>query len=100
MVTHSLTKEEQLNALNAVTDCMDPKFLALPQNIINLIPPRPAEYDYTRELFHHRTGLAFDPLAAAETAADFPLSFLFNTGRLNRMVQYQAENNGLGVDEM
>ena len=99
-ITKSLTKDEQLNALNAVVDCIDPKFLALPDNIIKLIPPRPAGYDYTRELFNRRTGLAFDPLAAAESAADIPLSFLFNTSRLNRMVQYQAENNGLGVDDM
>ncbi len=99
-VTQSLTKEEQLNALNAVVDCIDPKFLALPESIIKLIPPRPAGYNYTRELFNRRTGLAFDPLAAAEAAADMPLSFLFNASRLNRMVQYQAENNGLGIDDM
>ncbi len=99
-VTQSLTKEAQLNALNAVTKCMDPKLLALSENIIKLIPPRPAGYDYTRELFSKRTGLAFDPLAAAETAADMPLSFLFNTSRLNRMVQYQVENKGLGIDDM
>ena len=100
MVTLSLTKEAQLNALNAVADCIDPKILALPESIIKLIPPRPAGYGYTRELFNRRTGLAFDPLAAAEAAADMPLSFLFNTSRLNRMSQFQFENNGLGVDEM
>ena len=100
MVTRPLTKQEQLNALNAVVDCMDPNMLALPESIIKLIPPRPAGYNYNKELFNKRTGLAFDPLAAAESAADFPLSFLFNPSRLNRMVQYQAENNGLGIDEM
>jgi predicted Zn-dependent protease len=100
LVTKPLTKQEQLTALNAVADCMDPKVLALPERIIKLIPPRPADYNYNKELFNRRTGLAFDPLAAAETAADFPLSFLFNPSRLNRMVQYQAENNGLGIDEM
>ena len=99
-VTKPLTKEEQMNALNAVIDCIDPKVLALPESIIKLIPPRPAGYDYTRELFNRRTGLAFDPLAAAETASDLPLSFLFNTSRLNRMVEYQTENNGLGIDDM
>ncbi|MBS1935884.1 MAG: zinc-dependent metalloprotease, partial [Bacteroidetes bacterium] len=86
IVTKAISKEEQLRALNAVTDCMDPKFLSLPENIIKLIPPRPSGYEYHRELFNRRTGLAFDPLAAAETAADFPLSFLFNTERLDRMV--------------
>ena len=100
MVTKPMTKQEQLSALNAVVDCMQPSILALPENIIKLIPPRPNEYPYNRELFNRRTGLAFDPLAAAETAADFPLSFLFNPARLNRMVQYQAENDGLGIDEM
>ena len=100
LITKAVSKEEQLKALNALTDCMDPNVLALPESIIKLIPPRPAGYDYTRELFNRRTGLAFDPLAAAESAADLPLSFLFNTSRLNRMVQYQAENNGLGIDEM
>ena len=48
----------------------------------------------------HISCRAFDALAAAETAADFPLSFLFNPARLNRMVQNQALYNGLGVDEM
>ncbi|MDQ6814769.1 MAG: zinc-dependent metalloprotease [Bacteroidota bacterium] len=100
LVTKAMTKQEQLTALNAVVDCIDPATLALPENITKLIPPRPNEYDYNRELFNRRTGLAFDPLAAAESAADFPLSFLFNPARLNRMVQYQAENNGLGIDEM
>ncbi|HEY4151649.1 MAG TPA: hypothetical protein VGM41_22070, partial [Chitinophagaceae bacterium] len=35
----------------------------------------------------------------AETAADFPLSFLFNSERVSRMAQYEA-NGGLGVSEM
>ena len=99
-VTKALTKQEQLLALNAVTDCIDPGFLALPQKIINLIPPRPAGYEYTKELFSRRTGLAFDALAAAESAADLPLSFLFNPARLNRMVQNETLYSGLGVDEM
>ena len=100
LITQPLSKQQQLNALNAVVDCIDPKLLALPENIIKLIPPRPAGYSYTKELFNRRTGLAFDPLAAAESAADFPLSFLFNPARLNRMVQYNAENDGLGIGEM
>lgn len=100
VVTQSLTKAEQMNALQAVVDCMDPKILALPESITKLIPPRPAGYNYNRELFNRKTGLAFDPLAAAEAAADMPLSFLFNTSRLNRMAQFEMENNGLGIAEM
>jgi len=100
MITQKLSREQQAEALNAVIDCMDPKVLALPEKIIKLIPPRPAGYDYTKELFTRRTGLAFDPLSAAETAGAFPLSLLFNPARLNRLVQNQTEKNGLGMDEM
>jgi hypothetical protein len=100
VVTRPLTKDQQKTALNAVLDAMSPELLALPDNIIRLIPPRPAGYSYGPELFTHRTGLAFDPLGAAESASDLGLSFLFNTDRLNRMVQYQVEYDGLGVSEM
>jgi hypothetical protein len=99
-VTKALSKEEQQKALNVLIDCLDPKFLQLPERIAQLIPPRPAGYDFSRELFRKRTGLAFDVLTPAETAADLPLSFLFNPERLNRMMQYEAAINGLGVYEM
>jgi hypothetical protein len=100
LVTRPLTRDDQLTALQAVIGCLDPKFLRLPGRIIQLIPPRPAGYEFTRELFKKRTGLAFDALSPAEAAADLPLSLLFNTERLNRMVQYEAENGGLGAAEM
>jgi hypothetical protein len=99
-VTRSVPKQEQLKALRAIINCISPRTLAIPESIVKLIPPRPAGYDNTRELFNKRTGLGFDPLAAAETAADLPLSFLFHPARLNRMEQYHAEGNGLGVNEM
>ncbi|MDB5227383.1 MAG: hypothetical protein JWN78_1576, partial [Bacteroidota bacterium] len=95
--TQPVPKSEQLSALNAVVDCIDPKELAIPVSITKLIPPRPPGYEKTRELFNKRTGLSFDPLAAAESAADIPLSLLFNTSRLDRLAQ--ADNN-LTLDEM
>ncbi len=101
VITKPLSKDEQSKALEAVLDCIDPAFLAMPKNITKLIPPRPAGYEYNRELFNRRTGqLSFDPLAAAETAADLPLSFLFNTARLNRLSQADAEGSGFGLTDM
>lgn len=100
ITTQPLTKEQQLAALDAVLDCIDPSFLSLPSSITRLIPPRPAGYDYNRELFNRRTGLSFDPLAVAETAADLPLSLLFHSSRLNRLVQQEAGANTLGLTEM
>jgi Met-zincin/Domain of unknown function (DUF5117) len=99
VVTRALSKEEQLKALHAVFECIDPKVLVLPSSITKIIPPRPAGYNFSRELFKSRTGLAFDALAPAETAADLPLSFLFNSERVSRMVQYEVDG-GLGVNEM
>lgn len=99
-VTTPVKKEDQMAALQAVLDCIEPSFLSLPKNIVQLIPPRPAGYGYHRELFNRRTGLSFDPLAAAETAADLPLSFLFHTSRLNRLAQAPVEKTALAIDEM
>jgi hypothetical protein len=100
MVTQSVSKEEQSKALDALIATIDPSVLVLPERITKLIPPRPSGYEYTRELFKKRTGLAFDALSPAETAADMPLSFLFNSERMNRMVEYQVQNGGLGLNEM
>ncbi len=100
IITQTISKEDQLKALDALIATIDPAVLVLPERIIKLIPPRPAGYDYTKELFKKRTGLAFDALSPAETAADMPLSFLFNSERINRMVQYQVQYNGLGLNEM
>ena len=98
--TKSVSKVTQQKALETALKCLSADFLTLPENVISMIPPRPAGYMSSRELFKKRTGLAFDPLAAAESTADFPLQFLFNPERASRMVEYEARNNGLGLEEM
>lgn len=98
--TLAVSKEAQQKALDAVLVCLSSETLTLPENIIKLIPPRPAGYSSSRELFRKRTGLAFDPLSAAESAADFPLQFLFHPERASRMIEYEARNGGLGLEEM
>jgi hypothetical protein len=98
-VTAVLSRDKQELAMKAILDCLQPSFLSLPSSITSLIPPRPAGYDFTRELFKKKTGLAFDQLSPAEAAADLPLSFLFNSERLNRLVQH-AENGQYGFNDM
>lgn len=97
--TRPVSKEEQSKAINLIMECLDPAFLKLPDTIVSLIPPRPAGYISSRELFHKRTGLAFDALSPAETAADLPLSFLFNSERVSRLEQYSV-NGGFTLNEM
>ena len=100
LITQPVSKAEQQNALLSIINCLDPKFLMLPDRIVKLIPPRPAGYGSTRELFKKRTGLAFDALSPPEAAADMAISLLFNTERMNRMVEYSASSNGLGLRDM
>lgn len=84
-VPRPLDAAKQMKALDAVIECLSPKRLELPPSVASLIPPRPANYDPTRELFSKRTGLVFDPLSPAEAAADLPLSLLFHPERLSRL---------------
>ncbi|RYY56145.1 MAG: peptidase, partial [Chitinophagaceae bacterium] len=100
VVTAAVPKEDQLKALNSLLDCMDPTFLEIPAGLVKMIPPRPADYEYDRELFPRKAGLAFDPLAAAESAADLPISLIMNVSRLNRIAEYEFLYNGPGVDEV
>jgi hypothetical protein len=99
MVTAPVSKEDQSKAMQAILDCIDPSFLKLPSTIVSLIPPRPAGYEFTRELFKKKTGLSFDQLSPAEAAADMPLSFLFHPERINRLVQQEYEG-GYGYTQM
>lgn len=100
LITQPLSKAEQLAALQAVITTIDPSTLVLPERIVKLIPPRPAGYSNSRELFKKRGGMAFDALSPAETAADLPLAFLFNSDRLNRLAGNTAQANNLGLYEM
>ncbi|MEA5429092.1 zinc-dependent metalloprotease [Arcicella lustrica] len=95
-----VSKETQQRALKAAIQCLSPDVLTLPENIIKSIPPRPAGYNASRELFKKRTGLAFDALSAAESAADFPLQFLLQPERASRMVEYAARGEGITLDEL
>ena len=98
-ITSPLSREQQLKALDAAMLTVEPEFLMVPEHIAKLIPPRPSGYEFTRELFKKRTGLAFDVLAPAEAAADIPFSFLFYPERLNRLA-INGTMGGLGLTEM
>jgi hypothetical protein len=91
--------ERQRAALEAMLNTLSPEVLRLPNKVRELIPPRPPGYYNNRELFHRHTDPAFDPLGAAETAADLTARLLFNANRAARMVDYRARDNcypGLG----
>lgn len=90
-ITHIVPAAEQRRALKALLETIDPTTLTLPDRILNLIPPRPPGYPRTVETFSARTGLTFDPVAAAEAAADMTVGLLLNSQRAARLVQYHAQ---------
>ena len=90
----------QQKALDAALACLAPSFLSIPENILQLIPPRPPMYYGVGELFTKRTGLSFDALSPAEALVDFELSFLFNAERANRLVQNKARAGSMGWDNV
>jgi hypothetical protein len=92
---------EQRRALDALLRTIDPIALTLPQRIIDLIPPTALGFHRTREDFRPRTGLTFDPVAAAESAADMTIHLILNPERCARIAQYHAEDATLpGLDEV
>src|SRR5688572_21013752 len=83
----------QREALSAILDCLDPAFLAVPPRVLALIPPRADGFSGgIAEFFPSRTGVGFDPLAAAGNAADIALAPLFDPQRAARLVQHHAES--------
>ncbi len=90
----------QQKALQAVLKSLSPDILTIPNKIVQMIPPRPPMYYGVGETFPKRTGMSFDPLAAAEALAHFQLSFLFNAERANRLVQLKAMNGTPGWDDV
>jgi hypothetical protein len=83
----------QREALKALLETIKVEELALPQNLLDLIPPVATGYEGgTAEYFSRRSDPAFDPLAAATIAADLTLTALLDPNRAARLIQFHAEN--------
>lgn len=100
-VTERVSGAQQRRALDALLRTIRPQALTLPQRILDLIPPPAEGHPRTIEDFHHRTGLTFDPVGAAESAAGMTIGLMLNAERAARLVQYHAEDPNLpGLDEV
>jgi hypothetical protein len=95
-----VSPEEQRKALRAVIKTLSPETLTLPEPLLNLFPPRPPGFDRSRESLPSQTGLTFDPIAAAESAADLTLATLFNPERAARLVEYNKRANAPSLGEV
>ena len=76
----------QKRALDALLATLDPSFLAVPQRLLDMIPPRPFRFDPNpREVFKRHTGLAFDAMSPPEASAELTLRMLLNPERCARL---------------
>ena len=91
-IAELLTPQQELNALEALLKTVQPSALMLPENLLRIIPPRPLGYVRHRELIKVRTELTFDPLAAAETAADLTFSLILHPARANRLFEHHSRD--------
>jgi hypothetical protein len=96
-----VNKNIQREALNSLLKTLDAQTIALPREKLALFPPRAIGYDKTRESFKGKTGVAFDALSAAETAADMTLEFILHPERASRLIQQKSlEFQNLGLEEV
>lgn len=90
--TKMVDPAEQWRAFDALMNTLTPDALALPEALIQKIPPRPTGYPSTIEIFRGHTGPTFDPIGAAEAAADNTLFYLLDAERAARLIEYQARD--------
>jgi hypothetical protein len=81
---------QQRDAVRAVLATLAPSVLALPGSLLKVIPPRPPQYQASRENFARRTSPAFDALAPAEAAANIVVSAVLEPERAQRMIEFHA----------
>ncbi|MBU3019340.1 zinc-dependent metalloprotease [Paraglaciecola agarilytica] len=82
----------QSAALDSLLNTLQPSYLTLPEHIVSLIPPKAYGESRNRESFNGRTGLTFDPISAAESAANYSLILLLQPQRLNRLASQHSMN--------
>lgn len=100
-VVKALPRDQQIAALKAVLKTVNASRIVVPEKLLDLFPPRIYGNPRTRESFQGKTGVAFDAISAAGTAADYTLQFLFHPARASRLVQQKALDNGqLSLDEV
>ncbi|KXI26830.1 zinc-dependent metalloprotease [Paraglaciecola hydrolytica] len=90
----AVAADKQKAAINALLTTLQTDYLAIPESITRLITPKAYGESRNRESFNGRTGLTFDPLSAAESAANYSVELLLKAERLNRVAQQATNKKG------
>ena len=92
-VRRIVAPDRQRAALQLALTTLEPDFLALPQRIVDLIPPPANGYGTgTAERFERATAPVFDPIAAARASASITLAALLHPARAGRLSRFNAED--------
>ena len=86
---------EQQGALDALLRAIQPGELTIPPAVLEDLPPRPAGYGRSRELFPRYTGSAFDAISPAVVAAAHVVSSVFNGSRAARLLEQSTLDSSL-----
>ena len=91
--------EEQRDALETILSALTVDFLALPPDVVSMIPPSAFRHD-EGEVFAGHTEVLFDPLGAAEAAADFTVGEILHPQRMARLVVYGSMGDYPDLEEV
>jgi hypothetical protein len=87
----AVSPSDQKRALDALLNTMKPSYLKIPNQLLEIISPQAYGFRRDRESFRGNTGLAFDPIGAAEASVNNTMGFMLHPERLSRINQ-QGEN--------
>ena len=91
--------EEQRDALETILSALTVDFLALPAEVIAMIPPGAFRHQ-EGEVFPGQTEQLFDPLGVAEAAADFTVGEILHPARMARLVVYGSMDDNPDLEEV
>jgi len=91
----AISDKRQNRATEALLSTLDPSFLKLPKEIVEMIPPAAFGYPKNRESFPSQTGLSFDRFSVANTSIQQTLQFMLQHHRLSRLSQSISSENAL-----
>ena len=91
--------EEQRDALETILSALTVDFLALSEEVIAMIPPGAFRHQ-EGEVFPGHTEQLFDPLGAAEAAADFTVGEILHPARMARLVVYGSMDDNPDLEEV
>jgi len=91
--------EEQRDALETILSALTVDFLTMPEDVVSMIPPAAFRHD-EGEVFAGHTEVLFDPLGAAEAAADFTVGEILHPQRMARLVVYGSMGDYPDLEEV